>query len=85
MLKDVVFNLTPVTAFEAQEMLDAIQLSPILKGVRGQKGVFRTGIVDIIQRLSQLVSDHPAIQEMDLNPTLAFEDSVVVVDARISI
>ena len=84
-LKDVVFNLTPVTAFEAQEMLDAIQLSPILKGVRGQKGVFRTGIVDIIQRLSQLVSDHPAIQEMDLNPTLAFEDSVVVVDARISI
>jgi acetate---CoA ligase (ADP-forming) len=84
-LKDVVFNLTPVTAFEAQEMIDTIQLSPILKGVRGQKGVYQTGIVDIIQRLSQLVSDHPMIQEMDLNPTLAFEDSVVVVDARISI
>ncbi|MDX2448271.1 MAG: acetate--CoA ligase family protein [Desulfobacterales bacterium] len=84
-LKDVVFNLTPVTAFEAEEMLDSIQLSPILKGVRGQKGVFRNGITDIIQRLSQLVSDHPTIQELDLNPTLAFEDSVVVVDARISI
>jgi len=84
-LKDVVFNLTPVTAFEAEEMLDSIQLSPILKGVRGQKGVFRKGITDIIQRLSQLVSDHPMIQELDLNPTLAFEDKVVVVDARISI
>ena len=84
-LKDVVFNLTPVTAFEANEMLDAIQLSPILKGVRGQKGVHRKGITDIIQRLSQLVSDHPTIQELDLNPTLAFQDRVVVVDGRISI
>jgi len=84
-LKDVVFNLTPVTAFEADEMLGAIQLSPILKGVRGQKGVFRAGITDILLRLSQLVSDHPVIQELDLNPTLAFEDKVVVVDGRISI
>jgi len=83
--KDVVFNLTPVTEFEAREMLDAIQLAPILKGVRGQAGVDREGIVQLIQRLSQLVSDHPAIQELDLNPTLAFEDSVVVVDVRISI
>ncbi len=84
-LKDVVFNLTPVTSFEAQEMLDSIQLSPILKGIRGQKGIFQDGVTDIIQRLSQLVSDHPMIQELDLNPTLAFADSVVVVDARISI
>jgi len=84
-LKDVVFNLTPVTDFEAKEMMDAIQLSPILKGVRGQKGVFRKGIAEIIQRLSQLVSDHPTIQELDLNPTLAFEDRVIAVDARIGI
>jgi acetyltransferase len=84
-LKDVVFNLTPVTPFEAREMIDAIQLSPILKGVRGQKGIYQDGVTDIIQRLSQLVSDHPMIQELDLNPTLAFEDKVVVVDARISL
>jgi len=84
-LKDVVFNLTPVTQFEAAEMLSSIRLSPLLKGVRGQKGVHRAGIVETIQRLSQLVSDLPAIQELDLNPTLAFEDKVVVVDARIGL
>ena len=84
-LKDVVFNLTPVTSFEAQEMLDSIRLAPLLKGVRGQKGVLVSGIVELIQRLSQLVSDLPAIQELDLNPTLAFEDKVVVVDARIGL
>jgi len=84
-LKDVVFNLTPVTEFEAKEMLDSIQLAPILKGVRGQSGVHQEGLVELIQRLSQLVSDHPAIQELDLNPTLAYENSVVAVDVRISI
>jgi hypothetical protein len=27
----------------------------------------------------------PAIQEMDLNPIIAYEDTICVVDARISI
>ena len=43
------------------------------------------GIVELIQRLSQLLTDLPEIQEMDLNPILAFEDKVVVVDARIGL
>jgi len=43
------------------------------------------GIVEIIQRLSQLLTDLPMIREMDLNPVIAFEDRVFVVDARVSI
>ena len=42
-------------------------------------------ITEIIQRLSQLVTELPKIQEMDLNPVIAYEDRVFVVDARISI
>jgi acetyltransferase len=84
-LKDVVFNLTPITDAEAREMLASIKGSPLLKGVRSQKGVDQYLLLELIQRLSQLVSDLPAIQEMDLNPIMAFEESVVVVDARISL
>ncbi len=84
-LKDVVFNLTPVTSTEAEEMIDSLKLSPLLKGVRGERGVDRAALVDLIQRLSRLVSDLPDIAEMDLNPTLAFEDGLSVVDARISL
>lgn len=83
-MKDVVFKLSPVTAVEAQEMLSSIQAAPLLKGVRGEKGVDEEGIVEIIQRLSQLVNELPTIQEMDLNPVIAYEDRVFVVDARIS-
>ena len=84
-MKDVVFNLTPVSSGEAKEMLSAIKGSALLEGVRGQKGVDQAKLIEIIQRLSQLLTDLPAIQEMDLNPLMAFEDQVLVVDARISI
>jgi acetyltransferase len=42
-------------------------------------------LIEILQRLSQLLGDLPEIQEMDLNPLIAYEDQVFVVDARISI
>jgi len=84
-LKDVVFNLSPLSTAEAKEMLATIKGAPLLKGVRGHKGVNRDRLEEIILRLSQLVSDLPAIKEMDLNPAMAFEDGAVVVDARISI
>jgi acetyltransferase len=84
-LKDVVFNLTPVSTAEAREMLAAIKGAPLLKGVRGRKGVDRNRLQEVILRLSQLVSELKAIKEMDLNPVMAFEDGAVVVDARISL
>jgi len=84
-LKDVVFNLTPVSAPEAREMLTAVKSAALLSGVRGQPGVNREKLAEILQRLSQLLTDLPEIQEMDLNPIMAFADKVFVVDARISL
>jgi acetyltransferase len=84
-MQDVVFNLTPVSAMEAREMLAAIKGAPLLQGVRGQKGVDQDRLTEILQRLSQLLTDLPEIQEMDLNPIKAFADKVFVVDARISL
>jgi len=84
-MQDVVFNLTPVSATEAREMLAAIKGAPLLQGVRGQTGVDQERLTEILQRLSQLLADLPEIQEMDLNPIKAFTDKVFVVDARISL
>ncbi len=84
-MKDVIFDLTPVTDSEAEEMLSSIKGAPLLDGVRGQKGVNKKILVEIIQRLSQLLNDLPVIKEMDLNPIMAFEKDAFVVDARISL
>jgi len=84
-MKDVVFKLTPVTKVEAQEMISSLHAAPLLEGVRGEKGIHQEGIIEVIQRVSQLVSDWPMIQELDINPVIAYEDKVFVVDARISV
>jgi len=84
-IKDVIFKLTPVTELEAMEMISSLQAAPLLKGVRGEKGIYEEGIIEIIQRLSQLVYEYPMIEELDMNPVIALEDQVFVVDARISI
>jgi acetyltransferase len=84
-LKDVVFKIAPVTAVEANEMLTKIKAAKLLEGVRGEKAIHKASVIEIIQRLSQLVMDLPMIEEMDLNPIMAFEDKAFVVDARIKI
>jgi len=84
-LKDVVFDITPVSESEARDMISSIKMAPLLQGARGEKGVDQKALVEIIQRLSQLVTDLNDIKEMDLNPVIAYEDGVFAVDARISI
>ncbi len=84
-LKDVVFKIAPVTRLEAREMLASIKTSALLDGVRGEAGIDKEKVVNLIQRLSQLLTDLPMIQEMDLNPIMAFADAVFAVDGRIRI
>jgi acetyltransferase len=82
-LKDVVFKLSPLTRAEAREMLDSIRGAAILKGVRSQPGADEEGLIEMILRLSQLVSDLPEIAELDLNPVATSGDWALAVDARI--
>lgn len=82
-LKDVRFKLTPVGAREAEEMIRSIKGYPVLAGARGMKGVDTGALREIIQRTSQLLVDLPQIQELDLNPILAFENGAFVADVMI--
>jgi acetyltransferase len=84
-LKDVTFKISPITELEAAEMISSLKTAALLKGVRGEAGIDQLGVIDMILRLSQLVTDFPQIQEMDLNPVMAFSDRVVAVDARIAL
>jgi acetyltransferase len=59
----------------------------MLKGVRGQEGVDIDAIAEALQRLSQLVTEFPQIQEMDINPLVVGPPGTtpIAVDARISV
>ncbi|TCO44845.1 acetyl coenzyme A synthetase (ADP forming)-like protein [Kribbella antiqua] len=82
-LKDVTFRLAPLTADEARSMVDGIGAHEMLDGVRGAKPVDKDVLTDLIQRLSDLVTDFPQFAEVDLNPVLAGPDGATAVDFRI--
>jgi acetyltransferase len=86
-LKDVAFYLAPLTADEARQMLASTKTYQLLKGARGQEGVDLDGIAEALQRLSQLVTEFPQIQEMDINPFVVGPPGMtpIAVDARISV
>ncbi|NOR50845.1 MAG: CoA-binding protein [Desulfuromonadales bacterium] len=84
-LKDVIFKVAPVTRIEAEEMLAGIKTTALLDGVRGEAGIDKQAVIELIQRVSQLLGDLPMIEEMDLNPIMAFADKAFAVDGRIRI
>jgi acetyl-CoA synthetase (ADP-forming) len=84
-LKDVTFRIAPIGESDAKSMIKEIKAYPILQGYRGQPPVDEGAIVNILLAASRLLMDLPMINQMDLNPIMAYEKGASVVDARILI
>ena len=84
-LKDVVFRVHPLSDEDAKEMIRSIRGYPVLEGIRGEPPSDQAAIAEVIQRVSQLMGDNPAIEELDINPFLVQEEGGVALDARIRV
>jgi acetyltransferase len=84
-MKDVTFRLAPMWEISAEIMIRTIKAYSILKGVRGKPPCDIDGIKDCILRLSQMVTEHPEIAELDINPLIVYPEGkgCVVADSRI--
>jgi len=82
-LKDVQFRLAPLSRQEAEAMIRGLRSLPLIQGVRGQPGMDINALVDILIRVSLLLTHFPAIREMDLNPVKGSATDLYAVDARI--
>jgi acetyl-CoA synthetase (ADP-forming) len=82
-LKDVSFRIAPLTEYDAREMIQEIKGYPVLTGIRGQKPADVNSIVDIILKVSKLVTEHEKIEQLDLNPIFVYQQGARIVDARI--
>lgn len=84
-LKDIASGLAPLSFHEASSMVRSLRAYKIIQGTRGQKGLNEKLFVEIIVRLSVMLRFAPEVKEMDINPLLADDKRVTVVDARIRI
>ena len=84
-MKDVTFRLAPMWEVSAEIMIRSIKAYRILKGVRGAWPCDIDAIKDCILRLSQMVTEHPEIAELDINPLIVYPkgQGCVVADSRI--
>lgn len=81
--KDVAFRIVPFSEKDAAEMIGETRGAKLLEGVRGGKPSDVTALRQLLVQVSGLVTRHPEIDEMDLNPVIVHEKGLTVVDSRI--
>ena len=82
-VKDVAFRVLPISRTAPQKMIREIKSYPILQGVRGRPPVDQQAICRLLLKVSEIIEAYPDIQEMDLNPVIAHEKGLTIVDVRI--
>ena len=83
-LGDVNFRLAPMSEMSADNMIGSIRSYKVLNGWRGKPPADIAALKDCILRMSQMVADHPEIQELDINPLIIYPkgQGCVVADGR---
>ncbi|OFW55570.1 MAG: acyl-CoA synthetase [Candidatus Solincola sediminis] len=84
-LKDVSLRLAPIGEEEAREMLHELKSYWLLQGARGERPADIDSVIEAMLRVSQLVTDFPDINELDINPLRVMDDTqgCLAADARI--
>ena len=85
LIGDAAFRLTPLTDYDAQELVRTGKAGKLLAGFRGAAPADREAVEDLLLRVSQLAEDLPEVAELDLNPVFAGPSGCVIVDARVRI
>ncbi|MGO9264626.1 MAG: acetate--CoA ligase family protein [Candidatus Binataceae bacterium] len=80
---DTAFRLAPIDRREARAMLDELRGGAILRGVRGARPIAFDAVADLLVKLSEFAATHPDVKEMDLNPVVAYDDGLAVLDALV--
>ncbi len=84
-LRDVSYGLSPLTRTEAIRMIQETKAYALLRGVRGQPPSDIESVVDVMLRLSNLMTSIEDVVEMEINPLFAYEKGCLAVDVRVTI
>ena len=84
-LQDVAFALAPLSRREAEALIEATWAGRKLSGFRNLPPADRRAVVDVIQRMGQLMLDLPEIAEVEINPLRVLPDGqgALALDARL--
>jgi acetyltransferase len=82
--KDISFRVAPILRKDALEMIDELKGKDILKGARGKAALDVDAIVNVLLKVSALVTAYKdSIEELDINPLIVYENGVKAADAML--
>ncbi len=82
---DVAFRVAPIDKIDALNLIRGLRGSKILEGTRGIPPADIDSIISVLINSSNLMMEHNAINQLDLNPVIAYPEGVCAVDSRIVI
>jgi len=81
--RDVQLAVAPVDQAQAGAMLRSLRGAAVFTGLRGRPPVDLGPVTAMIVAVGDLISGHPEISELDLNPVLVGATTSIAVDWRI--
>ena len=78
---DRVSRLPPLSPAAASELIERSRIGVALDG----DPAAAARLVDLLERISRMIDDHPAIDVLDLNPVLVGNEGCWVVDAIVHV
>ena len=83
--RDRTVAMPPLNTYLAADMIRGTRVSKMLGAFRNMPPVNMTALEAVLLRVSEIVCELPAIQELDINPLIVDESGAVAVDARVVI
>jgi acetyltransferase len=82
-LEDQAIALPPLNRLLARSLMEKTRVYRLLKGYRNHPPANLILLEEILIRLSQLITDFPEIEELDINPLMVTKNGFCAVDARV--
>ena len=82
---DVAFRVAPIDTTDALSLIRKLRGSKILTGFRGRPPADLDAIIDVLINVSDFMIEHDTVEQLDLNPVIAYPKGLCAVDCRIVI
>ena len=84
-IDDKAIGLPPLDMKLAQDLIARTRMSRLFKAYRNVPAADGPAVAAVLVKLAQLAADLPEVREVDLNPLLADETGIIVLDARVAV
>lgn len=80
--EDVTFRLAPISRNDGEEMLSELSLYKAFQGFRSLGPYDKEAVVDLLLKVSRLVTENGEIDQLDLNPVIIYGNGACAVDVK---